>query len=526
MPGSADHTRGIPHLRQTHGSTQLIVDGRPFIILGGEVHNSSASSLAYMEPVWERIARLNCNAALVPVYWELLEPAEGRYDFNLVDGLLARAREHGLRLVLLWFGTWKNALSSYTPAWVKTDPRRFPRAEIAPGRAGHAVSSLSAEARLADARAFGALMRHLREMDGEEHTVVAVQVENEAGLLGASRDRSPAAEEAFAGHVPQELLSYLAAHEDELAEELKAAREDAGRGTGGSWRQVFGPAADEAFMAWHVARYIDAVAAAGKAEYPLPMYVNAWLVQYPGEPPGSYPSGGPVSRMFDVWRCAAPHIDFFAPDIYLDDFAGVCASYTRAGNPLFIPEARRDASAAANVFYALGRHGALCFSPFGIEDLACGQDLSDGGAGEMLAGSYRLLAGMLPLIAAHQGTGRMTGLLRGEAEARLVELGGYRLLVRFGALGRDSAAPGGGLVISPADGRYIIAGHGFEVEFLPPGGSDAGLDFLRVEEGTYLEGRWSPGRRLNGDEGAAWEGRCRVRLGKEPGALEVELYTF
>ena len=118
---------GTPHLERRGQATQLIVDGKPFLALGGEVHNSSSSSVEYMKPIWPRLGSMHLNTVVVPVAWETIEPQEGRFEFSVVDGLLEGARSNHLRLVVLWFGAWKNTFSSYVPAWVKTDEERFPR---------------------------------------------------------------------------------------------------------------------------------------------------------------------------------------------------------------------------------------------------------------------------------------------------------------------------------------------------------------------------------------------------------------
>ena len=507
----------VPHLQKQGSATQLIVDGKPFVMLAGELHNSSASSLEYMKPIWGRLAALNLNTVLATVSWELLEPEEGKFEFNLVDGLIQQARQHQLRLVFLWFGSWKNGVSTYPPVWVKTNLERFPRAQNKEGANLDVISPFSETARKADARAFAALMRHLREVDGREHTVVMMQVENEVGLLGDSRDRSPLAEAAWAKPVPQELMEYLRKNKASLLPELTQVWGAAGFRTSGSWAEVFGqgPQADEVFMAWHYGRYIGSIVTAGKKEYPLPMYVNAWLVQNEGQLPGRYPSGGPVSKMLDVWRAAAPQIDLLAPDIYLPDFRGVCASYARSGNPLFIPEAARGPQSAANVFYAIGQHDALGFAPFGI----------DGIQGEHpLAASYKLLAELMPVIVKYQGTGKMAGVLEVKEESQALELGDYRLRVSFRA-GRRPQSPdakGYGLILATGPDEYLAAGSGFSISFSPnsPGPPIARIAF--IDEGRFIDGKWIPGRRMNGDENG---GGARLQLpGSALSMQRIKLY--
>lgn len=516
----------IPHLVRQGTATQLIVDGKPFVMLAGELHNSSASSLAYMAPMWDKLVALNLNTVLATVAWEQFEPVEGQFDFSLIDGLLEGARDHDLRLVLLWFGSWKNGVSSYIPTWVKKDLERFPRAQGKSGDNKLVLSPVHDASRKADARAFAALMGHLREVDSNERTVIMVQVENEVGLMPESRDRSDAAEAAFRSQVPGELMGYLREHKDELLPEVSELWASTGCKEAGTWTEVFGDTVwtDEVFMAWHMARYIGKIAEAGKAEYALPMYANAWLVQNDKQTPGDYPSGGPVSRVMDVWRAAAPAIDFLAPDIYLPDFKAVCARYVRSGNPLMIPEARQGPEAARNVFWAVAEHDAMCFAPFGIEDIDVNHPLID---------SYEVLYQLMPLIVKLQGTGRMAGVLQQEPdeEGVAIEVGDYRANIRYNRQAKGQTDMSYGLIMNIGPDEVLVAGNHFQVNFSPatPGPRHAGI--LQVWEGTYEDGRWVPGRCLNGDETAAhWVAKLppndhdRFAGSDRPRILRVTLY--
>jgi hypothetical protein len=501
-----------PHLERRGTSYRFLVDGKPFVMLAGELHNSSASSLAYVEPIWDRMVDLHLNTVIAPLYWELVEPEEGQFDLSLVDGLIEGARAHGLRLVLLWFASWKNAASSYVPGWVKTDVRRFPRMQGVPGQNGNALTCLSEASREADARAFRAVMRRVGEVDAGQHTVLAVQVENEPGVLGSSRDRCTLAEQAFAGPVPEDLLGYLERHRGGLVPSLRRAWEGAGAREDGTWTEVFGSAADEVFMAWHIGRYVDRVAAAGKAAYDIPMVANAWLVQHERQVPGQYPSGGPVHTMLDVWKASAPHIDILAPDIYRPDFCSVCAAYTRADNPLFIPEARRDERAASACLYALAQHDALCYAPFGVDGLD---------ASHPLAESYALLGHMMPLIVERQGTGRMAGVFQEQdTQEWSISLGGYHLRVRTTRALPPGTVPGGAMILELDDGEFAIAGRGLTVQVSTAPAALPDVEFLWLETGTYVQGEWVPGRRLNGDE--TNHGRT-VKLGEALTVCRVKL---
>jgi beta-galactosidase GanA len=503
----------IPHLRRQGQATQLIVGDEPFLILGGELGNSVASSPEDLEAAWPRLRALHMNTALVPVYWELCEPEEGRFDFRLVDVALDGARRHGLRLVLLWFGSWKNSMSCYVPGWVKADQARFPRAARTGGRGTEQLSAFSAENLRADARAFAALMRHLRSVDEREQTVLMVQVENEVGIVDEAADRSEAAARAFAGPVPGALL-------------------EEGR-VPGAWAEVFGAGAhaDEIFTAWHLARYVDAVAAAGKAEYPLPMFVNAALNR-PGRAPGEYPSGGPLPHLFTVWRAAAPTIDFLAPDIYFSDVAHWCRAYAHPPeNPLFIPEVAGGPGAAVDAFYAFGQHDAIGFSPFSVDSIA-------DPAGAPLARSYEVLAQLLPLLARLQGQGLTAGvLLDGDTPESEVRLGGYVLTARHdytwewsGPARETRPWPRAAALMMAVDpelpDELLIAGNGVIVTFGVDGGAESSTvaGIAACDEGRVEGSRFVAGRRLNGDE--THQGR-HLRLPCGAFAIQrVKLYRY
>ncbi|WP_425955187.1 DUF5597 domain-containing protein [Xylanimonas sp. McL0601] len=529
-------TTSLPRLERSGNATLLMVDDEPFVIRGGELGNSSAER-AYLEPYWPRLQAMGLNAVVAPVYWDVVEPAEGSFDWTTVDELLEDARAHGMRLVLLWFGSWKNSMSCYAPGWVKADVARFPRVRGSRGQALEILTPFSDANRDADARAFAALMAHLRAADGE-HTVVMVQVENEIGMIPEARDHTPEAEAAFAAQVPVELLKHLAVHRATLGADLLARWTAAGERTEGTWTEVFGDSAatEEIFQAWAFAQYVDVVTAAGKAELDLPMFTNAALIRA-GAQPGQYPSAGPLPHLADIWRAGAPALDFIAPDIYFPNFAHWADAYVESGNPLFVPEALRSVDAAANALYAYGKHGALGFSPFGIESVG-------GHEAAMLTACYDVVGQLTPLIAAHAGDGSMTGFLPPADDMRTphrVRLDDVVLEATYervpapaladGVINESGQAagttqlPAAAIVIRTGPDELVVGGIGVTLTFhaVEPGGDVVGI--LACEEGRYAaDGEWQRLRWLNGDQ--THQGR-HVRL--EPGRFTVQrvkLYRY
>jgi beta-galactosidase GanA len=489
----------VPHIRMENGTGQLIVNGQPFLILGGELGNSSAGTAAEADQIVPRVAAMHVNTVLMPVAWEQLEPKEGDFDFSILDHWIDTARGHNVHLVLLWFGSWKNAFSNYAPAWVKSDPRRFPRAQSPDGKPLEILSTLSAETRRCDSRAFAALMRHVRERDSERLTVLMVQVENEVGYLGPGRDRSPEANRLFAAPVPEALIHALTAKRLQLSPELAAHFDDRGK----NWKEVFGDAANEVFMAWNYAAYIEAVARAGKNEYALPMYVNAQLPA-PQERAGEYPSGRPHPYYLEVWRATAPSIDFYSPDIYWPNFEYWVQRYQVPGNAIFIPEARME-SAPYNAYYAYGQGRAFGFSPFAIDGLKLPEKEQDPKP-EMMQ-TYETLDSIRDLLPAAQAAGSTRGLVLHTTSLRptqTVALGGYLFeatLSRSWPARTIIADDGAMLVLQASPGEFYIAGSGLTVSFARDPDIEAGIAGIEsVEQVSRASGKWIIERRLNGDQ--------------------------
>ena len=509
----------------------MYVDGRPFLILGGELHNSSPSSTAYMEPIWKTLSGLHLNTVIGAASWELVEPEQGHYDFKLVDAQIAEARKRGIHLVLIWFASYKNAESRYAPTWVRKDLSKYPRVVFSEKNAGDnafagmsgaqavLLSPVSDSLASADAKAFAALMKHIREVD-PAHTVMMMQVENEMGMLGDSRDHSVAAEDAWKEQVPDALLNYMQKHKDLLRPELTKVWARQGNRTKGNWAEVFGEdwQADEIFMAWQFATFTNRVAKAGKAELPIPMYVNAWLGPQPhADKAGQYPSGGPVAKMMDVWKAGAPSIDLEAPDIYVPQVDATFADYTRADNPLFTPETQ---PIAGDIFRDLGAHSGMGYSVFGIEESP-----TDG----QIASAYQLLVPAIPAITAGQAAGKIRGFALDTDQTFQTTLGDWDISVAgiFDAMkkymldagmappkdtrvsrseGRGLMAPvmtdmrPSGLILQLGPDEFLLMGSGFSFNFKTAGGKGSKFEVDSMEEGSFDNGRWVPGRRLNGDE--------------------------
>ena len=512
-------TETMPKIVEKDGRHTLLVDGKPYFMLGAQAHNSSGWP-GMLPQLWWAVRQIHANTIEIPIYWEQIEPQPGKFDFSVIDTLLNQSRKHNVHLVLLWFATWKNGSNHYMPEWMKHDAAKYPNVT---GKNGQAIDSPSPHAKAtldADIAAFTKVMRYLKRAD-PQHTLLMVQVENESGAWGSVRDYSATAQKLFEGNVPAELLTPAI---------LNALNVPVV--SGGTWQKVFGDRADEYFHAWSVAHFIGQVAAAGKAEYPLPMYVNAALRDPLTNPTANnYESGGPTDNVIPIWKAAAPALDLVAPDIYLDGSEAILKVidlYDRPDNTLFVPEAGLSLD-KSRYLYAVLAHGGIGFSPFGIDDNE--EHASAVENAERLspfAKDYAVAAPMMRELAKWGYEGKIKSAVeREDHAAQTVDLGAWQASITFGTgnanIENPNKQPKGKVLFAQlSENKFVVMGAFCHITF-KPAGSNAGKawQYLKVEEGHYENGVFKLLRILNGDE-TDWGG---PRFGAESTVLQISLVT-
>ncbi|MEL1252298.1 DUF5597 domain-containing protein [Flavobacterium sp. DGU38] len=516
----------IPHLQKKGNKTQLIVDNKPFIIRGGELGNSSATSMESMEPIWAKLSDMNLNTLLTPVYWELIEPQEGKFDFSLVDDLILRARKENLKLVFLWFGSWKNSMSSHAPEWVKLNQKKYPRVKDDKNKSHEILTPFSENNLEADLKAFQKLMSHIKDFDQKEQTVIMVQVENEIGMLPTARDYCALANDAFNKPVPNELLKYMQKNKEILVPEFLEIWKKNGFKTSGNWEEIFGKGlhTDEIFMAWYFAKFTNKIAKAGKDVYALPLFVNAAL-NAPEKKPGEYPSAGPLPHLMDIWKAAGTSVDMLSPDFYNPLFKHWNDLFTRQGDPLFIPEHRFDESAPFKGLYAIGHYEAIGFSPFSIESVADAKK-------EPLGKIYNLVKQLTPVIEANKGQGKIDGvLLDKENQLQIINLGNFEFTFKHdytlnwsdGAKA-DVWPMSSAIIIEIAPDEFYIAGSGVVVTFKALKNTALNAGILKTDQGKFENDVWRTVRHFNGDQ--THQGRhLRISVGDYE-IQKIKLYTY
>ena len=507
----------LPQLISSHGRYELKVDGKPYFILGAQVNNSSNYS-ATLPEVWPAIKDVDANTIVMPIAWQQIEPRPGRFDFSFLDRFLRQSRQHRVHAILLWFATWKNGAPNYCPSWVKLDNSRFPRVVDRKGRLVNSLSPLAKTTLDADRTAFAALMTHLKAVD-PRHTVIMVQVENETGTYGSRRDYSAAASRLFNGPVPRRLVRALGLRP-------------------GTWTQVFGRHAADLFHAWNIARFVNKVAAAGKAVYPLPMYVNAALRgPFHHQPPRPYEYGGPTYNAIRVWKVSAPDINVIGPDIYMRSsrlYCKVLQQYHRFDNPLFVSETGNAPVYARYLFATLGHQG-IGFSPFGIDytgysNYPLGARRIDAHTFAPLALEYRLLRPMDSLLASLSFEGRVYGVSEPDnRHSQFIRLGRWEAKVSYdmpmfgdSPYKRPRPLDGGAIIARLGPNEFLVSGVHARVSFaLAQRHSNEFMIFNRVVQGTYRYGTWKFMRIWNGDE-TDWG----LNFTSRPQVLHVHLATY
>ena len=508
----------IPKIIEKNGRHSLVVEGKPFFILGAQAHNSSAWP-GMLPQVFTSIHEMHANTLEIPIYWEQVEPTEGNFNFSLIDTLLVQSRKHQVRLVLLWFATWKNGSNLYMPEWMKKNAEKYPNII---GKNGKHVDSPSPNFKAtmdADVKAFTAVMGYLKKAD-QQHSVIMVQVENEPGAWGSVRDYSATAQQVFEQAVPAALLKPSVLQELHIDAASK-----------GTWKNVFGERADEYFQAWSVASFIEKVAAAGKAVYPLPVYVNAALRDPLSNPPATnYESGGPTDNVIPIWKAVAPSIDLVAPDIYLNGserILKVLDIYARNDNALFVPEASFTED-KVKYLYSVLAHGGIGFAPFGV-------DLNGQASNKTLvaqsiqpfAKEYHMASPMMRELAEWSFEGKIQAVVEKEDfAAQQIDLGNWQATISFGGDGRANAAPintepiGKIMIVTINENEFLLIGTKCHITFQGTGiNKGKEWQYGKVEEGNYENGKFKLLRIQNGDE-TDWGG---PGFGTTPTVLKVSL---
>jgi beta-galactosidase GanA len=516
----------LPYLNKKEKSTQLIVDNKPFLILGGELGNSTATTTENMKSVWPKLKTMNLNTVLVPVYWELIEPQEGKFDFSLYQNLILEARENDMKIVFLWFGSWKNSMSSHAPDWIKLNQEKFPRVKDHTGRSQEILSSFSENVLQADKKAFENLMQFIKDFDSSERTVIMIQVENEIGMLPSARDYQNLANEAFSKNVPREFIQYLQKNKEQLVPEFLNIWKSNGYKTTGNWEEIFGKGlhTDEIFMAYFYAKFTNIITEAAKKIYPLPMFVNAALNKA-GREPGNYPSAGPLPHLMDVWKAAGNAVDFLSPDFYNPDFKHWCDLYTRQGDLLFVPEHVFDNTVAAKALFTIGHYEGLGFSPFSIESTSKPEE-------EPLGKMYALIKELTPLIITNQGQEKIKGVLLSKSDNETItRLGKYEFTCKHdytlswtpGA--RTEIWPmGSAIIIQTAENEFYVAGTGVVITVKSVENKNINVGLLKVDEGNFINNKWVIKRHLNGDQ--THQGRHVNIPTNQFSTQRVELYEY
>lgn len=540
----------LPQLVKTASTTKLMVDGKPFIMMGGELHNSTGSDTTALRQVWKNLKAMNANTVLAYAYWEMVEPVEGQYNFELVDALIDGAGKAGIRVVLVWFGSWKSTASAYAPEWVKTNPKRFPRYTLADGKTLEILSPFSDENRQADAKAYTALMQHIKAVDAR-HTIIMMQVENEPGCFDNYRDYSPAAQKAWQSPVPADMITYLQVNKGKLFPALEKAWASTGYKTKGTWEDVLGKSTDEGeykryteelFMAYQYSKYINYVAGEGRKKVDLPAFCNGWLYNKKG----FYPHATINPHVLDAYRAGGTALDFYSPNVYTIEYDELFSNYVRSGNTLFIPE---SLPVPAGALYAVGEFDAIGFSVFGIDGPSL-KSPENATNVRILTALNETLGQMAGVIATNYNSSKMRAVyINPKQKEHAIDMGDYQITasssggmdgfsidfgksleqvgkhkITFAELSGNDAPPpasstpapaaappvpfggppkplGSAMIIQHSADEFYVIGYGVKLNFaLKEGIAFNHLGFLSIDEGVFETGKFIAKKRWNGDE--------------------------
>ena len=475
----AELTRGkdfrMVELRTVNGQEKLFVDGAPYLILAVQMNCDSCYSADTLEVLFQNAAKMGCNTVSVPFYWRRFEPEEGRYDTDFLESVLSRARKYALRVVLAWFGSYKNGALHYAPDWVLADTERFARVRRGDGTMAQFAACPNGAALLEkDSAAVCRIFAHLRDHDPED-TVILFQVNNETGILCRSaRCHCDACETRFAA---------------------------------GAYENRYGNRADEIFAAESILAFQERIAKAAKAIKLIPCYLNAWLAlpDADSKPGFTYPSGGPSEHVLERYLQLKECIDFVSPDIYTTgyrDFDRYCRMYRRAGNALFVAElgVGSHSRSEKNIYYAFGEHGAIGVDLWAIDSAfpdVLETPMCDFTNGRWNEEAYAVQASYLPLrdamrpVAEALGTERLQYWVQEEGErTKTLDFSDVCIRIDYCNSGYGESR---GIAVRLSEKSFLLLGVKSKATFFTPDGEPIAIH--DSERGAYRGETFEPERR-------------------------------
>lgn len=516
----------------------LFRDGEtPFFPLGLQCCNSSAFNASEMKAFWDSVAFTGVNTVEIPVYWETFEPEQNLFCYEFVDECLRQADLYDVKVIFLWFGSWKNGTSKYAPTWIKENPGKYKRVVTYEGIVTNILSPYCRENLEADKAAFLKLVQYIEQNNRKKNRVIGIQIENEPGMMmRGDRDCGPIAETLFQEEVPDEVKSVVFHHE--LGEVTDIWKEK-GALTDGCWTDLFGEKAGEYFSVFGIASYIQELAAEAKRITDLTMIVNVWTDNVGWDEPGvDYPAGGPVSKVLGLWKMFAPDVDVVGLDNYKLDREGYlqdCQRYSKYGNPLFLPESHAwDEANSQTMFWAVGRYKAKGLFLFGPEAM-----YSD--TGEIKPCSAEIIKSIKALVSIQSvlphfiNSGGIWAVVQEDkmTEQKICQGDAYiRIFFEFertdyhhGYFGTKHGK-GRGLLLRENANTYYAVGEGINISIRQNSGilysrqrMDKYIGYKKVEEGYFdKQGRWICTRRRNGDESD-----YGIWVTSDVGAVKIEL---